>query len=75
MSIPEHINDFFTAIRDDKTTNGNIDVAIKCQTIISMSEMSERLGEMLYFDEKTRKLSTGSGREIEPITYGTLEAS
>ena len=75
VSIPEHINDFFTAIRDDTTTNGNIDVAIKCQTIIAMAEMSERLGEMLYFDEKTRKLSTGSGKEIEPITYGTLELS
>ncbi len=75
VSIPEHINDFFGAIRDDRESNGNIDVAIKCQTIIAMSEMSERLGEMLYFDEKTRKLSTGSGREIEPITYGTLELS
>lgn len=75
VSIPAHIDDFFGAIRDDRETNGNIDVAIKCQTIISMAEMSERLGEMLYFDEKTRKLSTGSGREIEPITYGTLDQS
>ena len=73
--IPNHIEDFFTAIRDDKQTNGNIDVAVKCQTIIAMAEMSERLGEMLYFDPETRKLSTGSGREIEPITYGTLELS
>ncbi len=75
VSIPAHIQDFFTAIRDDTDTNGNIDVAVKCQTIISMSEMSERLGEMLYFDEKTRTLSTGSSKKIEPITYGTLDLS
>ena len=75
VSIPAHIDNFFTAIRDDKQTNGNIDVAIRCQTIISMAEMSDRLGEMLYFDEATRKLSTGGGREIGSITYGTLELS
>ncbi len=75
VSIPAHIEDFFSAIRNDTTTNGNIDVAIRAQTIIAMAEMSERLGEMLYFDETTRKLSTGSGREIEAITYGTLDLS
>jgi len=75
VSVPAHIDNFFSAIRNDTTTNGNIDVAIKTQTIISMSEMSDRLGEMLYFDEKTRKLSTGSGRNIEPISYGTLDHS
>ena len=75
VSIPAHIDNFFTAIRDDKQTNGNIDVAIRCQTIISMAEMSDRLGEMLYFDEATRKLTNGGGREIGSITYGTLELS
>ncbi|MFB3133157.1 MAG: Gfo/Idh/MocA family protein [Rhodothermales bacterium] len=75
VSIPAHIDNFFTAIRDDKQTNGNIDVAIRCQTIISMAEMSDRLGEMLYFDEATRKLTNGGGREIRSITYGTLELS
>ena len=73
--IPAHIDDFFNAIRDDKETNGNIDVAIRAQTIISMAEMSDRLGEMLFFDEATRKLTAGSGRAIDPITYGTLKLS
>ena len=73
--IPAHIDNFFTAIRDDKETNGNIDVAIRAQTIVSMAEMSDRLGEMLYFDEATRRLTTGGGREIGSITYGTLELS
>lgn len=75
VSIPAHIDNFFTAIRDDKQPNGNIDVAIRCQTIISMAEMSDRLGEMLFFDEATRTLSTGSGRKIDAITYGTLPLS
>ena len=52
-----------------------MDVAIRAQTIISMSEMSERMGEMVYFDEETRKMSTGSGRELETLTYGTMELS
>jgi hypothetical protein len=30
---------------------------------------------MCYFDPATRKVSDGSGREITPITYGTLERS
>ena len=74
-SIPEHIDDFFGAIREDRQTNGNIDVAIKAQTIISMAEMSERMGEMLYFNAEDRTLHTGSGTAIEPITYGTLDQS
>ncbi len=74
-SIPHHIGNFFDAIRENKAPNGNIDVAIKTQTIISMAEMSERLGMMLHFDEKTRKITNGAGQEVEPITYGTLELS
>ena len=73
VSIPAHIEDFFSAIRDDRAPNGNIDVAIRCQTIISMAEQSERTGEMLYFDEETRSLSTGSGTKVDAITYGTLD--
>ena len=75
VNVPAHIDDFFSAIRDDRPANGNIDVALKCQVIISMAEMSERMGMMLHFDEETRKLTDGSGNEVEPITYGTLEQS
>lgn len=75
VNIPDHIMDLFTAIREDKEPNGNIDVAIRCQTIISMAEMSERLGLMLYFDEESRKITDKAGREIPAITYGTLDLS
>ena len=40
-----------------------------------MAEMSERLGEMLYFNAEDRTLHTGSGTAVEPITYGTLDKS
>lgn len=75
VSIPEHVANLFDSIRNDKQPNGNIDLAVRAQTIISLAEMSERLGEMLHFDEATRKITTGSGRELAPITYGTLELS
>jgi predicted dehydrogenase len=70
VSIPAHIADFFDAIRMNRIPNGNIDIAIKTQTIISLAEMSERLGEMMHFDERTRKVTTGAGRELDLLTYG-----
>ncbi len=74
VSIPVHIANWYAGIREGITTNGNIDVAVKAQTIISLAEMSERLGEMIHFDAETRTVKAG-GRVIEPITYGTLELS
>lgn len=71
VSVPYHIDNLLTAIRDDGQTNGNIDVAIRAQTIISMAELSERMGEMIYFDEESRSLHTGGGIKIEPTTYAT----
>ena len=74
-SVPHHMANFYDAIRTDVEANANIDIAVKTQTIISLAEMSERLGEMLHFDADTKTITTGSGREIEAITYGTLELS
>jgi predicted dehydrogenase len=73
--INVHEANWFDCIRTGKTPNAGIDLAVRVQTVISTAEMSDRLGEMVYFDEKTRKLRTGSGREIKPLTYGTLELS
>ena len=69
--VPPHVQDLFTAIREDGETNGNIDVAVRAQTIISMAELSERLGEMIYFNPEDRSLHTGGGTKIEPISYET----
>ena len=75
VSVSAHIGNWLTSIRNNTQPNGNIDLSIKAQTVIALAEMSNRLGEMLYFDEDTRKITTGNGREVAPITYGSLELS
>lgn len=76
--IGAHHKNWFDCIRSGKEPNANIDLATKVQTVVSLAEMSERLGAACFFDEKTRKITTGIGsnaKEITPITYGTLELS
>jgi predicted dehydrogenase len=74
-NIRVHEKNWFDCIRSNKQPNANIDLAIRVQTIISLAEMAERLKITCLFDEKTRKITDGSGKEIAPITYGTLELS
>ncbi len=73
--VPPHEKNWFESIRANKQPNCGIDLAIRVQTVISLAEMSERLSLMCLFDEKTRKITTGEGREVKPITYGTLPLS
>jgi len=73
--IRAHEKNWFDCIRSNKLPNANIDIAVRCQTVISLAEMSERMKVACLFDEKTRKVTTGEGREIKPITYGSLELS
>jgi predicted dehydrogenase len=77
-SIPAHHKNWFDCIRTGKEPNASIDLAIKVQTVISLGEMSDRLKVVCNFDENTRKVWTGEGKdvkEIQPITYGTMELS
>jgi hypothetical protein len=69
-----HEKNWFDCIRANKQPNANIDLGLKVQTVICLAEMSERLGEALFFDEKTRKITNGDGKVFEPITYGTLKS-
>lgn len=74
--IGAHHANWFGAIRDSKIKpNCGIDLAVRVQTVITLAEMSQRLGIACNFDEKTRKVTSGDGREVQPITYGTLELS
>lgn len=70
-----HEKNWFDCIRSGKAPNGNIDLAIRVQTIISLAEMSERLNVACLFDEKTRKITTEGGKELQPFTYGSTELS
>jgi predicted dehydrogenase len=74
--IPSHEKNWFDCIRSNKVPNGNIDLALKVQTVISLGEISQRLNVACCFDEKTRKITTGpDGKEIQPLTYGSSDKS
>jgi predicted dehydrogenase len=73
--IRVHEKNWFECIRSGKAPNANIDLAIRVQTVISLAEISERLRIACLFDEKSRKITTHDGKEIKPITYGTLPLS
>jgi predicted dehydrogenase len=70
-----HEKNWFDCIRSGKEPNANIDLAVKVQTIISLAEMAERLKITCLFDEKTRSITTGDGKKVKAITYGTLALS
>jgi len=70
-----HEKNWFDCIRSGQQPNASIDLAIRVQTVISLAEMSDRLKVACLFDEKARKITNDSGREITAITYGTLPLS
>jgi predicted dehydrogenase len=73
--IRVHEKNWFDCIRSGKKPNADIELAIRVQTVISLAEISDRLKVSCLFDEKTRKVTTDSGTEVKPITYGTLPLS
>ncbi len=73
--IPVHEKNWFDCIRSGKQPNAGIDLAIRVQTVISLAEMSERLKMTCLFDEKSRKITDGTGKEVSAISYGTLPLS
>ncbi len=71
-SIPRLEKNWFDCIRNGGTPVASIDLAIRTQTVLCLAEMSERLSLTLLFDEKTRKISTGDGRVVPPLTYDSV---
>ena len=72
----EHLEkNFFDCIRSGGTPFCNVDLSVKANTTLCLAEMSERLGLTLFFDEKTRKITTGDGRVVPPLTYDTVVPS
>ena len=74
-AIEVHEKNWFDCIRSGAVPNGNADLAIRVQTVLSLAEMSNRLNMMCLFDGKTRKITNGEGKEVAAITYGTLPKS
>ena len=73
--IRVHERNWFECIRNGQEPNANIDLAIRVQTVLSLAEMSDRLKTTMLYDEKNRKISDASGKEIKSITYGSLPIS
>ena len=71
--IRVHEKNWFDCIRSGKAPNANIDLAVRVQTVISLAEMAERLKVTCLFNEKTRKVTTGDGKELKPLTYGSVK--
>lgn len=79
-AVPPHHKNWFDSIRANKEPNAGIELAIRVQTVISLAEMSQRMNIMCNYDEKTRKITVGDGKqiqvqEIKPLTYGAVELS
>lgn len=74
-TVHAHEKNWFESIRASKQPNCGIDLAIRVQLIVSLAEISERENVMCLFDEKTRKVTTGEGREVKLPTYGWNELS
>jgi len=70
-----HEKNWFDCIRSGKQPTAGIDLAVRVQTVICLAEMSERLKLTCLFNEKTRKITDGNGKEVAAITYGTLPLS
>ncbi len=73
--IRAHEKNWFDCIRSGKAPNADIELALRAQAVISLSEMSQRLNMMCRFDEKTRKIIGADGNEVKAITFGTLPSS
>jgi predicted dehydrogenase len=68
-----HEKNWFDCIRSGKQPNANIDLAVRVQTAICLAEMSDRLKVTCLFDEKKRKVTDSHGKEIKPLTYGSIK--
>src|SRR5207247_6779172 len=68
-SIPRLEKNWFDCIRSGGMPLANIALAIRAHAVLCLAEMSERLGLMLYLDDRARTVKTGDGRVVPPISY------
>jgi len=73
--VAAHEKNWFESIRANKTPNADVELAIRSQAVIALAEMSERMNVACLYDENARKITTGDGRELPALTYGTLPES
>ncbi len=66
-----HTN-FFKCIREGGVPFCNVDLSVRANTTLALAEMSERLGIVCFFDEKTRTIRTGDGKVVPAMSYDTV---
>lgn len=66
-----HTN-FYKCIREGGTPFCNVDLSVRANTTLALAEMSERLGIVCFFDEKTRTVRTGDGKVMPAMSYETV---
>ena len=65
-----HAN-FYKCIREGGTPFCNVDLSVRASTVLALAEMSERLGMVCFFDEKTRTIRNGEGKAVAPMNHDT----
>ncbi len=73
-ALAMHVRNWVDAIRNDEEPFAGPEIGVRMDTVLALAEMSERLNIMCLFDPETRKITTGEGREVEPLTHGMLES-
>lgn len=69
----EHLHaNFYQCIREGGTPYCNVDLTVRANTVLALAEMSERLGIVCFFDEKTRTIRTGDGKVVPAMSYDTV---
>ena len=71
-ALPPLEKNWFDCIRNGQTPLANIDLAIRAHVVLCLAEMAERLSLTLLYDEKNRRITTGDGRVVEPLSYDTV---
>jgi predicted dehydrogenase len=63
---------FYDCIRSGGVPYCNSELAVKANTVLALAEMSERLGIVAFYDEKTRTIKNGEGKVVPAMSYDTV---
>jgi len=82
--IPGHHKNWFESIRANTAPNGNIDLAVRVQVMLTLAERSYRESRTFLFDPKTRTASAAGGpaptdplanKPVHKLTIHTVKPS
>jgi predicted dehydrogenase len=72
-SATQFLAHWLASLRGQEKLLCDIELAVRAQVFLCLAEMSDRLSTVCLFDEQTRTVTDGSGREIKAsVLYGKL---